>query len=218
MRIAILGSNPCLPLTWTGGEEQRSTFRKIICVNYALTHERNAEILCAGDLIAYIRLGNMGIYPKESYHTMDHEHPESHDATSGMLWGRLRRTVWQDIPELFTAIPRGDGQINPRNWSIQAAIDMALWLGATYIELHGVRWSCPTASLIYDVSGLDDRNSRTNVRWLAEHRDLDMTCKIVSRRGVELTVASMMDSGSMRILPWQNAADRSAFHLASQST
>lgn len=210
MRVAILGSNPTLAWTWPSSDYTRCQFHTIIAVNYALHYERKAGILCAGDLDAYVNLGKSGVYPLERYHVMDHVHPENDSQTIGHRWAELQRTTWQSLPELFRAIPYGDGQVNPRNWSIQAAIDIAIALAKEaasqlYLELHGIRWSNPNAGAI-DVSGYKC-HSRTEERWGREHRDMQQTCTECDRLGIQVMVATADDrTGRIAVVPWGYAA------------
>jgi hypothetical protein len=175
-RIAILSAGPSLIRTWR--ERNRASFYETIAVNRALM-VCDADWLVAGDACVFACLGDRR--PRLGFVTFrdaDIPWPHRRDWSVQHL-GTLSRRDWQDLPLLF---PRSDapGAADPLQWSIQAAILLAVQHQADVLEIFGHDATCAP-----DVSG-DPGEDRTRERWDREARDLSATINAVRARGISV--------------------------------
>jgi hypothetical protein len=178
-RIAILSAGPSLTRTWR--ERHRASFAMTIAVNRALKVV-DADWLVAGDACVFACLGDRR--PRDGFVTFRDAiidpiaWPHRRDWTL-RHFGFLNRRDWQELIPLF-ARSEAPNAPDPMQWSIQAAITLAVRHLADVIEIFG-----HDATTAPDVSG-DPGEDRTRERWAREARDLTATIAAVRERGISV--------------------------------
>lgn len=158
MRIAVLSAGPSLRTTWMGGD-----YAATIGINYAI-EAAEVDWLVAGDACHLIE--HLTRKPKRGIWTM----VDDLDRIAA---------VWPDVPVCkFTGLP---GLVDlPRSWtwSSQAALAVALHLGAREVDIYGVDMTDAP-----DAAGRHP-GYRCAERWERESRDLADSISLLKSYGV----------------------------------